>query len=89
MARKPIVSNNCVSKYNRNSLIKIIVNTFDFVLVDQFDNYCKEIAETAAWGGQLEVNCYLFYLVKYLRYFLKIFLSNTSKMVAFLLFLFD
>lgn len=22
---------------------------------DQFDNYCKEIAETAAWGGQLEI----------------------------------
>ena len=30
-----------------------VVSVFDFL--EQFEEYCSEIADTAAWGGQLEV----------------------------------
>lgn len=31
---------------------------FFFFTLDEFEKYCNDVSDTAAWGGQLEVRIY-------------------------------
>ena len=45
------------SKYNIpvHACADFNVSMIQFLASDQLDQYCTDIAETATWGGQLEV----------------------------------
>lgn len=35
--------------------ILLVTEDFFFFTLDEFEKYCNDVADTAAWGGQLEV----------------------------------
>lgn len=39
------------------------VDTGDLLTDEQYEDYCNEVANTSAWGGEVEVSCYITFII--------------------------
>lgn len=39
------------------------VDTGDLLTDDQYEDYCSEVANTSAWGGEVEVSWYIIFII--------------------------